>query len=407
MFTKTFKIRNYLFFMKFGFLYLILRDISRKKFSTLLTLFAISLGVLAVFVIVIVSSSFQKSITEQFEKVGSNKLYISKVERGVIPQGNKKELSDNLFLEISSKPFIDSVIPLYSARKQIKYGREYKSKAIFGVEFTNKNIEDLGLEVEFGRVPKKNEKYVALVGPDFLSDGFEKDLSLGSKVEIGENKFKIVGIFKSVGNPEDDQNFMLPLNSLREIQNEPEGVTLFYATVQKDYDVLLAKENLQRLLDRRLGKDRVEIQSADQILEQLNSFVQIIQVTLGGIAFVSIIVGALGIINTMYVIVAEKIKDIGIMKACGATNFQILLLFIVQAGIFGLLGAFLGIFLGFFVLIFLEKVAISQGYTFLKITFDFFVVLWLLLFGFFVGVVAGFLPSKQASKQNVVDALRK
>jgi ABC-type antimicrobial peptide transport system permease subunit len=94
----------------------------------------------------------------------------------------------------------------------------------------------------------------------------------------------------------------------------------------------------------------------------------IIKFTLGGIAFVSLIVGALGIVNTMYVIVTEKKKEIGIMKSVGARNHDILFIFVFQAGFFGLLGAILGVFFGSFAAIGFGAVAQSSGFTFLKIT---------------------------------------
>ena len=121
----------------------------------------------------------------------------------------------------------------------------------------------------------------------------------------------------------------------------------------------------------------------------------------------SLIVGALGIVNTMFVIVTEKIKDIGIMKSIGATNFQILYLFMTQAGLFGLLGAIVGVTFGSIVVFVFEKVAQSTGFGFLTVPIDFTVLFSMLIFGFLIGIFSGFLPARKASKLNVVEAIRK
>ena len=393
--------------MNFKFLTLILKDLGRKKFSSFLTLFAISLGILAVFVIVVIGASFENSIKSEFEKVGSNRLYVTQSSQNFIPTGESKKLNDNIVREVGSKPFVEEVHTFYAKNFQVEYRREFIGKTIWGMEFKQNALGDLGLEIKDGRPPRKDESFVMIVGPKFLEDGFSKELQIGSKISIEDRKFKIIGVTKEVGNPEDDSNVYIPLKDIRTLTENSQGISFLYIIIQKGHNIDLAAQNLKKYFDRKVGEDKIEVNSPDQILEQLSSIISVVQITLGGIALVSIIVGALGIINTMYVIVTEKTKDIGIMKSVGATNNQILILFMVQAGVFGTLGSILGIILGSFVAIGFESFAKNFGYTFLKIQIQPQVVISLLIFGFLVGVLAGFLPSKKASKLNIVDTLRK
>jgi putative ABC transport system permease protein len=173
------------------------------------------------------------------------------------------------------------------------------------------------------------------------------------------------------------------------------------------YDINLASENLEISLENRLGKDTISIITPAQLLEGFNEILDIVKLTLGGIAFVSLIVGGFGIINTMYVIVTEKTKEIGIMKAIGARNEDIFFIYIFQAGLFGFLGAVIGLVLGGIAAKGFEVWAKSFGFEFLEITIEPGITVGLLAFGFVIGALSGYFPAKQASKLQIVDTLRK
>ena len=194
---------------------------------------------------------------------------------------------------------------------------------------------------------------------------------------------------------------------MREIYDEPNKISFLQVKIVDNYDVNLAKDNLLIALENSLGKDTVNIQTYAQLLEQFTNVLNVIKYTLGGIALVSLIVGALGIINTMYVIVTEHTRDIGIMKAVGARNSDILMIYVMQAGIFGAIGSVIGIILGSVFSKLFELWATSYGYSFLAITIDPFIVIGLLFFGFVIGLISGFLPAYRASKIQIIDSMRK
>lgn len=383
---------------------LIFKELNKKKFSSFLTLFAISLGILSVFVIVLLGSGFEKSIEDEFTKLGTNRLYVSSESSGF--GSNSKTFSDNEVNLLKSKSYVDEVYKYYIKTAQIEYSREFISKSIFGMDFSQKAFEDLTIEIEEGRYPKNNEENVVVIGPLAATELFDKELNVGSNIYIRDNKFKVIGITKEVGNSEDDKNIYVNINDLHSIY-ETEELTFLYVIVNENEEIEITKENVETLLENKLGKDTVEITTPAQFLDQLTSILDIVKFTLGGIAFVAIIVGALGIINTMYVIVTEKTKDIGIMKSIGATNNTILFMYMTQAGFFGLFGAILGIILGSFGVILFEKIAQGAGFSFLKITIDFVTIISLLIFGFLIGILAGYLPSRKASKLTIVETLRK
>ena len=199
----------------------------------------------------------------------------------------------------------------------------------------------------------------------------------------------------------------ISIDTMREEFELGNQVDMMFATVDENYDVDLAAENVKILLENKLGDDSVDVQTFAQLLEQVNTILGIVQSTLGGIALVSLIVGAVGIINTMFVIITEKTKDIGIMKAIGARNGDIFSIYILQAGVFGFLGAVVGVILGALGGLAFGAWAAANGYSFLEITIDPIVVLSLLIFGFVIGALAGFIPAYRASKLSIVETFRK
>ncbi|MCA9496175.1 MAG: ABC transporter permease [Nanoarchaeota archaeon] len=393
--------------MKLDYLGLVFEDIRQRKFSSFLTFFAISLGILTIFVIFLLGQGFEDSIAAQFEQLGSNRLYISSSTTNLASGTFTKGLSETELKLIKNKPYVKEAYPYYSKFGQIKYGKEFKSSLLFGSTINENFFKEYNLDIDQGRFPKETEKYSIVIGPTAAKELFEKEIEIGSSLHVKEYKFKVVGILKSVGNPQDDSNIYFPIDTLRNIYGDKDNIGFIDVTINENYDILIAEKNLKILLENKLGKDSIEILAPTQLLEQVGSILDIVKYTLGGIAFVALIVGAVGIINTMYVIITEKTRDIGIMKSIGAKNEDILFMYIFQAGLFGLLGAILGVVIGSFTAKGFEIAAQAAGYTFLEITIYPINIISLLLFGFFIGVLAGFLPAWKASKINIIEAIRK
>ena len=124
------------------------------------------------------------------------------------------------------------------------------------------------------------------------------------------------------------------------------------------------------------------------------------------IAGISIIVGGIGITNTMYTAVLERTKEIGIMKAVGAQNKDIMLIFLLESGMLGLIGGALGVVFGYLIASIGGQIAVGYGYAILQPIFKWQLVVGCLGFAFFIGAIAGLLPARQASKLRPVDALR-
>ena len=150
------------------------------------------------------------------------------------------------------------------------------------------------------------------------------------------------------------------------------------------------------------------MQTAAELIKSFKTILDIVQGILIAIAAISLMVGGVGIMNTMYTSVLERTREIGIMKAIGAKNSQILTLFLIEAGLIGIVGGIIGIILG----VGLSKIAViiigqALKTDLIQASFPLVLIVGSLLFSFLVGAASGILPAIQASKLKPVDALRK
>lgn len=124
------------------------------------------------------------------------------------------------------------------------------------------------------------------------------------------------------------------------------------------------------------------------------------------IALISLVVAAVNIMNTMYTSVLERTREIGVMKAIGAKNNDILFIFVFESGFLGMIGGILGVIFGYIIARSGGAIAAANGYALLQPAFPLWLVIVCIVFAFMVGAGSGLLPARQASKLRPVDALR-
>jgi putative ABC transport system permease protein len=155
------------------------------------------------------------------------------------------------------------------------------------------------------------------------------------------------------------------------------------------------------------GEEDFRVQTFEQVMKSFQTIFGIVQAVVIGIAAISLLVGGIGITNTMYTSVLERTRDIGIMKAIGARNSDIMKLFLIESGLLGLVGGAVGIIIGIGMSKTVE-IAVTKLYNFvyLKAHFPWYLILGALAFSFIVGSISGVMPARQAAKMKPVDALR-
>ncbi|MBN2094853.1 MAG: ABC transporter permease [Candidatus Aenigmarchaeota archaeon] len=383
-----------------------------------LTIIGIFIGIAAVVSLISVGQGLQDSISEQFESLGANVLTISP-GAGLLsgPPGSSlsaAKLTDDDVRVIESVRGVETAAGFQFKLGKVRFRDELKYTYVLGMP-SGKVAEDLmesqGIELLEGRELKEGDRYSAVVGYSFGRDNFfEKNLKIRDRLEIEGQEFKIIGVYDSVGNPSDDSQVYIPLDTFREVFNESDSFALVYVQVQEGFDPEDVAEDVKKALRKsrgvKEGEEDFTISTPQQLAEVFASVFGVVQGFLIGIAAISLLVGGVGIMNSMYTSVLERTKDIGIMKAIGARNEHILILFLFESGLLGVVGGLFGIAFGVILAKAVEFFAASAGYGFLTASVTPELIFGALMFSFVVGAISGALPARRASQMNPVDALR-
>ena len=273
-------------------------------------------------------------------------------------------------------------------------------------------IEANDYHVSEGRFFEKEKIYEAIIGSQFSQNAFDKKINLRNRLTIQNQQFQTIGILKKSGNPQRDNYLVLPEETLREIINIKEDYDVLVVKVKAGENINLVTDNINKQLRKtrnvEKGEEDFTLQSPQNLLNTLNNIILIIQGVLVGIAAISLVVGGVGIMNTMYTAVLERTKEIGLLKAIGATNQEIMSLFLIESGMLGLFGGIIGVILGYLISKSVEIVAFQIYESFLiRAEFSFLLIIGSLLFSFFIGALSGVFPAGQAAKLKPVEALRK
>jgi len=389
--------------MRSDYFYLALNSIRHRKLRAWLTILGIVIGVAAIIALISLSLGLQATIEEQFEAFGSDRILIA--AQGFQGPGTASQGITDDDVETLDRMGTFKTISYGSARPgEVEYGNEVKFPMIFGGENGKELLEDT-TDLAEGRYIEDNDGKVVLIGSR-VSDGlFEKEVRVRNKLTIAGEDFRVVGILKEVGNQQDDNTIYMSLDAYREVFHETNEIAFISAQIKPGVDIVDLQEKVKRQLERSRGNKNFQVITPTQILEQIGTILGVVQAVLVGIAAISLVVGGIGITNSMYTTVLERTKEIGIMKAIGARNSDIMSIFLIESGLMGFVGGFFGVLIGTLLSLAIGSFATQAGFK-LIVTINPGLMLFGLGFAFIIGMLSGSLPARQASKLKPVDALR-
>jgi len=398
----------------------ILRNFSHRKVRGWLTIIGILIGVAAVIALISVTQGMQTAINEQFSRLGTNKLMVTAGGgEGVMGMMGTafaaKPLTKDDLETVKKSSGVDIATELMAKMGSIKFGDQTKYTFVIGmpVDETAKVFKDMqGFEAEVGRQLKDGDKYSANIG--YLigqpKGFFDKAVKSGNKIAIEGYEFKVVGIIKKLGNRGDDTQIYIPIDVAREVYNEQNKIDYIYVQTKPGVNVNDVaeeiKKDLRRFRDEKKGEETFQVQTFEQLIAQVNTILNIVGIVLVAISAISLVVGGVGIMNSMYTSVLERTHEIGVMKAIGARNSHILAIFMIESGLYGLVGGVVGVALGLGMAKAAEIAAISQGVDMFRASITPGLILGGLAFSFLIGCASGTAPARAAARMKPVDALR-
>jgi putative ABC transport system permease protein len=364
-----------------------------------LTMLGIIIGVMSLIALVSVAQGATSGIQDQFKGLGARNLNITGT--------TTTSLTIDDVREIEKEPGIEIVSETVSGRVTLSSNQASTRAQIVGVDSDYKTVVDPDIFVGsfLPDVETASDARLIVLSTTLATDLELDAFSIGSTIAVGSTEFTIVGILDDADGFGTRGTAYIPLETAFKYVAVPPYLSSITVQTINEEIVPEVTANLTALLKARhniTGEREADfvITDASQLLDAIGTVQQFLSLLLGGIASISLVVGGIGIMNIMLVSVRERTREIGIRRAIGAQQSQILTQFLIEAIVLSLVGGIIGVIIGEIVAYFLAQLgqwnfALSPS-----------MILASLGFSMFVGVVFGVWPARTASKLKPVEALR-
>jgi putative ABC transport system permease protein len=398
------------------YLKMAVRSISKRKKRTALTMLGIFVGIAAVVALVSLGQGLQGTINAQFEKVGADKIFVQAREVGFGGETAPGQLRDRELDIIDDVNGVVAVSGQLFRAVQVEFNDVQRPLFVIGNPEKAAEVQLARSantwEAESGRLLTHTDKEKAVVGYNLAhKQQFLRDVRIGDKLRMGNRTYDVVGILARVGDPNADGGVIIPELELRDISGSPDAYSYIVAQTAANVNPDDVGERIEKAIRRdrhqKEGKEDFAVQTATELIASFNAVFNIIQVVFVGIAAISLLVGGIGIMNVMFTAVLERTREIGVMKAIGARNRDVLTLFLIESGLLGTAGGIIGIIIGSAIS---KTVEVGANAAFgpgtIYAVFPVWLIVGALLFSFVIGAMSGVLPARRASKLRPVEALR-
>jgi putative ABC transport system permease protein len=392
-----------------------LQNLWQRKRRSLLSILSIVIGITAVFALVSFGMGIKNYVNTLAEESGTNKLMIGAKGMSMMGVDDTFAVTQDDVDFIEKINGIDEISGMYYKISKVTFGEKNTYTYLIGFDMSKIDfiLEGMGIEIEKGRNLREEDAYKVVLGYNYLLDNkiFSKGLQIGDKILIDDVKFEVVGFYSAVGSPTDDAQVYITSEMFEQLYPERKyEYSMIMASTEQGLDtktvVDRVTERLRKFKGQEEGEEDFYVMSFEDAIATFGTMINIINGVLVLIALVSVVVASVNIMNTMYTAVLERTKEIGVMKAVGARNKDILFIFLLEAGVIGMVGGIIGVLLGFIVASIGGSIAAAAGYALLKPIFPWYLILGCIMFAFLVGAGSGIMPAVRASKLRPVDSLR-
>jgi putative ABC transport system permease protein len=402
------------------------RSLRHGKMRTILTMLGIIIGIASVIILMSIGRSAQDLILGQVEGIGSNLIIVipgapsgSGFSSPASAQGIVITTLRNRDIDaLEREPSVNAVAAEVRGQAEVVYGNTNKTISYEGVTADFFSVRNMDTGKGRTLLPSDIESgdRVAVIGPDLADSLFGSSVDpINKTIRLKNVSLRVVGVLEKGGTGAfgvDQGNLLIiPVGVA---QKQLLGISYFndiMVQANADYEVDFVKSRIASVLRQNHGitkssKDDFDIQTQEDILSILGSITSVLTLFLAAIASISLIVGGIGIMNIMLVAVTERTREIGLRKAVGATDRDILQQFLIESVMLTLAGGAIGIAFGAGIvgLVYL----VLSHFTTIGWVFAFPLSAVLLGLGVstFAGLVFGIYPARQAGRKNPIDALR-
>lgn len=387
-------------------------DFKRNKVRTFLTSLGIMVGVMSVVLLIALGLGLKNYLKEQFENLGANLIMIMpgsgfggggegggfSSPAGMFGGVDFDEKDVTSLKRISN---VEYVVPLYLDSASIESSNSEHAGTIMGVNediFELMNLKPLDGEV-FTRSDVSARAKKAVLGYIMAEELFGNiEDGVGKTIRFKNQRFKVIGVVDKTGDPDMDNSVVIPYKTTFGSMNPDKTFWTIYLGVEDEDDVEGVKLEAEEILSKRYDEDSFSVTEQSELLETVNQIFAVLNGVLLAIGSISLFVGGIGIMNIMYATVTERTKEIGIRRAIGATQRDILLQFLSESLILSVLGGLAGLLTATGIVLII-RIFFPAAINIVAVLVSFFV-------SSAIGIIFGVFPARRASKLSPIEAIR-
>jgi putative ABC transport system permease protein len=388
-----------------------LEAIRAHRLRSVLTMLGIVIGISSVILTVGLGLGAQDKVAAQIDALGSNLLIVSPGSdtssagvRGGFGSASTLTLTDATSVsDTSVAPDVAAVAPAVSSQASLLAGTTNWTSSLVGTTPSWLSVRNRTLAA--GRFFTSGDTDVVVLGPDTASELFGGRPPVGQRVTVAGRPVTVVGVLASTGasssSASDDDVAVMPLATVRSLTGTASAaVSTIYVQAASEDLLSAAYQEIDALLRNLHGDTDFSIATQQSLLETANATNETLTILLGGVAAISLLVGGIGVMNIMLVAVTERVREIGLRKALGATPAAIRRQFLVEAGVLGTCGGLLGAALGIAGAFVLPRL-IDQ-----PVSVSAWAVAAAIGVSLAIGIGFGVYPASRAARLTPIDALR-
>ncbi len=395
---------------KRDYLNLTLRSLNDHRLRSFLTALGIGVGISAVVLLTSIGEGIHRFVLSEFTQFGTNLVAInpgkattSGASMGIF--GSERPLSIDDAGALERLPYARAVVPFVQGNAEVEAGNRRRRTSVYGVGPAMP--EAFSMAVKSGRFLPADDpsapRAFAVLGSKLRKELFGADNPLGRRITIGGSRYRVIGVMESKGTVlgfDLDDTVYIPAARAMALFNRDSlfEIDVLY-TDNTPVDKVVA--GIRRTLEARHGADDVTITTQQQMLDVLGSVLNVLTFAVAAIGGISLLVGAIGIVTIMTIAVNERTREIGLLRALGASREQILGLFLGEAIILAAIGGFSGLAFGLGLAWLLDFMLPA-----LPVHTPWLYALLAEISAVLIGLAAGVLPARRAAQLDPVEALR-
>jgi putative ABC transport system permease protein len=418
--------------MFLDYMKLSLHSIRSRRLRSWLTILGIVIGVTAVVALIAIAQGMQQSVKKQFEAIGYDTIMVYPGGSFGGPEGGEGRRPPMMgMFGGDTSPVALNLGILERSPQVAKFGYLrtetgiVRSAGMAGQGFLRVTGLSEGVTEKFsgyfgefplaeGRKFGEGDRFAVILGNQVADD---LGVGLGGEITIEAQSFQVIGILADMEERGGGIGFhglsnalFVPISALEALYEQEGTISMALVEAAEGADVAKVAEQVKMILSQ--GGTPVSTMTAEEISKQVSNVLGTMQMTLAAIAAISLLVGGVGVMNTMYTSVLERTREIGIMKAVGAKNRHVLNLFLIESGLMGIIGGIIGILLGVVVSGVASRLMGGMlsfgpmGGDSFSASFSPGLIIGALAFSFALGAISGTFPARRAAKLRPVEALR-